>query len=354
MTAKSVYVSYSWTAERETPLVDELGYVCKRHGLELRRDKDRLKHRDLIRTFMDELASSGDIITIFSRSYFESEYCMYELLQISKNGNFHNRIHPIQLNNIALNSPEFQLELVDYWENKTKKLQIEISKRNPSDIIPIIERSAIFASIYQQINQLVSFVSSMLINPLVELRSQGFEPLFRNIDIRNFDENEVIKKLYHEKNIYNLDLEKNKLKDKERESEINQTSISIQDLESKLNHEHKKLQKWLSDNRDVHADKIHEILVEDDGELITRRKSLATELEVDEFKMTFTHFIDDLILFLLDADSSSRSEPFINKTFSRNVYKKALSIFLNRIPSWVSGSSKEKLTEYVEYLIERI
>jgi hypothetical protein len=125
-------------------------------------------------------------------------------------------------------------------------------------------------------------------------------------------------------------------------------------LESKLNHEHKKLQKWLSDNRDVHADKIHEILVEDDGELITRRKSLATELEVDEFKMTFTHFIDDLILFLLDADSSSRSEPFINKTFSRNVYKKALSIFLNRIPSWVSGSSKEKLTEYVEYLIERI
>jgi hypothetical protein len=56
----------------------------------------------------------------------------------------------------------------------------------------------------------------------------------------------------------------------------------------------------------------------------------------------------------LDADSSSRSEPFINKTFSRNVYKKALSIFLNRIPSWVSGSSKEKLTEYVEYLIERI
>jgi len=354
MTTKSVYVSYSWTAERETPLLDELGYVCKRHGLELRRDKDRLKHRDLIRTFMDELASSGDIITIFSDSYFKSEYCMYELLQIWKNGNFQERIHPIQLNSISLNNPDFQLNLADYWENKTQKLQVEISKRHPAGIIPIIERSATFANIYQNITQLVDFVSNMVITPLTDLRSQGFQQLFENIERKSIDASDTLKDLHHKKNSYNLELEKILLENRAGKIKLDQVSQSIQNLESIFTDEHKKLQKWLSENRKNHAQKVYDILVDKYGELITKKNMIATKTDVDEFKMTFSHFIDDLVLCLLDDNIQEIDEPFIDKTFDRDIYKDSLSILSSRIPSWASVNSKNKLVFYINYLIERI
>ena len=76
----SVYVSYSWSAEEQTPILDVLGKSCRDYGLDFRRDSERLQYGDLIKTFMDEIGNAGNIIPVFSRNYFESEYCMYELL----------------------------------------------------------------------------------------------------------------------------------------------------------------------------------------------------------------------------------------------------------------------------------
>jgi hypothetical protein len=181
MSIDSVYVSYSRTAEKQTPVVDSLSESCRAHRLDFRRDKERLKHGNLIRAFMDEIGSSGNIVPIFSRCYFESEYCMYELLQVWKAGNFHQRIHPVSLGDIRLDDVKVQLDLVDYWKKKTEDLQEELNKRDLANTIPLQTRRIVYADIYRHINELMAFVSNMNILPLDTLRQQNFAPLLERI-----------------------------------------------------------------------------------------------------------------------------------------------------------------------------
>ena len=177
----SVYVSYSRSADKETPIVDLLGESCRAYGLDFLRDSERIKYGDLIRSFMDEIGSAGNIIPVFSRKYFESEYCMYELLQVWKNGSFHSRIHPINLGEIRLDDEDFQFSLIDYWEGKTKSLREKLYGRDPGNTRRLQERNTRYAEIYASINDLVDFVSNMNILPLESLQQQNFLALINRI-----------------------------------------------------------------------------------------------------------------------------------------------------------------------------
>ncbi len=177
----SVYVSYSWSAEKQNPVVDALSESCRDYGLDFRRDIERLNYGNLIRAFMDEIGSAGNIIPVFSRNYFESEYCMYELLQVWKNGEFHKRIHPIALGDIRLDDEDFQLALIDYWGGKTKELRDKLNGRDPATTQPLQERNTRYAAIYADCNDLIDFVSNMNLLTLETLRQQNFLPLLNRI-----------------------------------------------------------------------------------------------------------------------------------------------------------------------------
>lgn len=181
MQPTSVYVSYSWTADNETPVVDVLAECCKAHGLDFRRDRERLKHGDLIRVFMDEIAAGDNIVPVFSRHYFESEYCMYELLEVWKKGNFHQRIHPISLGDMRLDDVNLQLELVNYWKARTDELRAKLKKHDAAITIPLQQRNIVYADIYRHINELMTFASNMNILPLDGLLQTDFQPLIKRI-----------------------------------------------------------------------------------------------------------------------------------------------------------------------------
>ena len=184
----SVYVSYSWSADKETPIVDLLGESCRGYGLDFRRDIERIKYGDLIRSFMDEIGSAGNIIPVFSRKYFESEYCMYELLQIKQNGKFHSRIHPINLGDIRLDDEDLQLSLIDYWREKTESLREKLYSRDPASTRRLQERNTRRnAEIYASIDELMDYISDMYILPLESLQQQNFLPLLQRIQPKRED-----------------------------------------------------------------------------------------------------------------------------------------------------------------------
>ena len=92
-----VYVSYSWGVEDKTSIVDVLQPLCEARGIELNRDRNAMGYADLIDRFMEKLIVSEHIITVISRQYLESEYCMTELLGIyTHHGekDFFKRINP--------------------------------------------------------------------------------------------------------------------------------------------------------------------------------------------------------------------------------------------------------------------
>ena len=112
------FVSYSWTVEKDTKIVTELSKLCQERGIELIRDETAMKHGDQIHQFMEKLTGSEHIITIFSKPYFESQWCMFELLTIYQKGNFKERTHPIIADGCDLQSPAYRLSCSDFWAEK--------------------------------------------------------------------------------------------------------------------------------------------------------------------------------------------------------------------------------------------
>lgn len=181
MAKECVDVSYNWGADENTPVVDALGEAIRNHGLDFRRDKEQLKYGDLIQRFMDELGSSGNVVPVFSRAYFESEYCMYELLKVWKTGNFHKRIQPVVVGDIRLDDVDTQVELIELWANRTKALRKKLKKLDPASSVPLQARSVVYADIYKNINDLMSFVADMNVLSLEALRQENFLPLLERI-----------------------------------------------------------------------------------------------------------------------------------------------------------------------------
>lgn len=186
--SRSVYISYSWGAEKRQPLVDELLAALKAKGIEVKRDSNAINYGDSIRAYMDELAAGGAIILVLSEEYFKSPNCMYELREIYLNSRkeFRKRIFPVVLKDSPLHSPEDQILYIDYWENKTKEFDNNldmISKRNVShDLLSKLKDYDDFA---KMIGDLQSLISDMYCPKEEELRKTGFSALIERIFSHN-------------------------------------------------------------------------------------------------------------------------------------------------------------------------
>lgn len=176
-----VYVSYSWSVEKETGIVDKLAELHAMRDIEFIRDNDQLKYGELISQFMDNLSSADHVITVFSRKYFESEYCMYELLKIYHRGDFHTRIHPVLADDLVLSDVNIQIEYIEYWKNLVFTTKKKIKNLEATVAIPLTERLKIYEDIYREINKLMSFAGDMKITPLAELEKKNYSPLLDRI-----------------------------------------------------------------------------------------------------------------------------------------------------------------------------
>ncbi|MDQ5770626.1 toll/interleukin-1 receptor domain-containing protein [Thiothrix subterranea] len=348
MTTKSVYVSYSWTAERETtPLVDELACACAEAEIDFLFDKKCLKHGDLIRSFMDELSSNGNIIPIFSQSYFESDYCMYELLSILKNGSFQHRIHPVRLDDIKrIDDPMFHLSIIGYWKNKVMMLESKLSEHDVGVTIELQRIRVVYAEIYRHSGELLSFISDMVILPLSQLRLQKFKPIIDRIIV---NEKNAAKK--------STDLSVSFLPDaniKFSKIKINHITKELNALKLSYDSEYKDVVSWLSKDKTILIEIIYDQLIEKVGAILNKKGSPATTSEVGLFKLDLAQYIEQLEVCLLDDDTDLLDSPHFKVNIKHEFYEMALSMLFDRVPSSVSEKSKSQLKYYMTYLIKTI
>ena len=179
----NVFVSYSWAMEKDTKIVDELDRLCQQRGIKLIRDNKTLKHGDLIKQFMDKLTKGDHVITVFSKPYFESKWCMYELLRIYQRGDFEQRTHPVIADDCDLQDRAYRLGLVSYWQKQHEKVSHAIKGHQPELVVDEIKDVKIYRDIYQNINGLVNFAAARLTTPLAELQKQNYTQLLDRIKL---------------------------------------------------------------------------------------------------------------------------------------------------------------------------
>ncbi|GAB3659668.1 hypothetical protein GCM10028791_33150 [Echinicola sediminis] len=154
----AVYISYAWN-EKSEAIADALEQKLTDMGAHFMRDKTELNYKGRIRDFMDQIGRGEYVILILSNDYFQSEYCMYELLQIFKNQRFYDRIYPIVLEEVSISKATDRVELVKYWENKSKELDKKIRElENLSNIQGISED----LNLYQEIRNNIANLTRIL------------------------------------------------------------------------------------------------------------------------------------------------------------------------------------------------
>jgi internalin A len=77
----------------------------------------------MISEFMQRLGKGKLIVTVISDKYLKSPYCMFELLEIYRNGLFRERVFPIVLPDAKLYDLADRLQYVLDWKQRKAKIE---------------------------------------------------------------------------------------------------------------------------------------------------------------------------------------------------------------------------------------
>jgi len=138
---KEIFISYAWRGESEE-FINRLDEVFQSQGITIVRDKRDLGYKGLIKEFMERIGRGKCVIIVISDRYLKSPNCMYELVQIAKNGEFYNRIFPIVLADAKIYDPVDRIDYIFHWQEKINEFETKLKRITSSANLPSL-RSAI-------------------------------------------------------------------------------------------------------------------------------------------------------------------------------------------------------------------
>ena len=121
----SVFISYAWGGESEQ-VVNKIDDVIQKKGIKLIRDKRDLGFKGSIKEFMEQIGRGNCVIVVISDKYLRSNNCMFELIEIAENQDFHNRIFPIVLHDANIYDSVTRINYIKHWDNKIAELNSAI------------------------------------------------------------------------------------------------------------------------------------------------------------------------------------------------------------------------------------
>jgi formylglycine-generating enzyme required for sulfatase activity len=193
MQQPEIFISYAWGGESEK-IVDILYNTFVSKGYNIVRDKVNLGYKGSITSFMDKIGQGKYVIVVISDKYIKSENCMYEIVQIAKNGQFHDRIFPIVLSDANFYKPVNRIKYIAHWENQKKELNESMKSLDDMSMIAEIQKElANYNDIHQNISNILFVLKDMnTLTPDIH-QDTHFEALFKHIDDKIVLDNELNK-----------------------------------------------------------------------------------------------------------------------------------------------------------------
>ncbi|MDF5738993.1 COR domain-containing protein, partial [Nostoc sp. S13] len=157
---KEIFISYAWRGESEQ-FVNQLDQSLQAKGIKIIRDKRDLGYKGLIKAFMERIGRGKCAIAIISDKYLKSPNCMFELVQIAKNGKFYDRIFPILLVDAQIYDPLERIKYIECWEDKLKKLNQALKKVDADNLQGFREEIDQYREIRNTIAELTNLLKDM-------------------------------------------------------------------------------------------------------------------------------------------------------------------------------------------------
>ena len=180
---KEIFISYAWGGESEK-FVAHLDRTMQTKGVKIVRDKRDLGYKGQIKAFMERIGRGKCVIAVISEKYLKSPNCMFELVQIAKNGEFYDRIFPIVLVDAQIYDPLSRLKYIKHWEDKKKELNEAIKEVGAEFLQGIREEIDQYTDIRNTIAELTNLLKDMnTLTPDIHSQSE-FEALLKAIEDR--------------------------------------------------------------------------------------------------------------------------------------------------------------------------
>jgi hypothetical protein len=180
---QSVFISYAWGGEREE-IVNQLDGALQKRGIRIIRDKRDLGYKGSIQEFMERIGQGNCVIVVVSDKYLRSPNCMFELVEIAENKQFHDRIFPIVLSDANIYDPIKRIEYIKHWEVKRAELAEAMRTLDPANLQGIREDMDLYDRIRDQVSGLTSILKDMnTLTPEIH-RDSDFGTLYDAIEKR--------------------------------------------------------------------------------------------------------------------------------------------------------------------------
>lgn len=180
---KEIFISYAWGGESEE-VVNKLDMSLQNKGITIIRDKRDLAFKGSIKGFMEQLGQGKAVIVVISEKYLKSENCMFELIQIAKNGKFPDRIFPIVLADAQIYKPTQRIKYVQHWEQQIKELDEAIKTVSSANLQGFREEIDQFTEIRHTMAELTSIIKDMNVLTPEMHRESDFAELFKAIELK--------------------------------------------------------------------------------------------------------------------------------------------------------------------------
>lgn len=176
-----IFISYAWGGESEQ-LVDRIDRAAQQNGVTIIRDKRDAGYKARIKEFTQRIGRGKAIIVVIGKRYLESENCMFELIEIAKNGQFYDRIFPIVLKDANIYQPIERIKYINYWEAKIQELDKAMKTVGSANMQGFREAIDLYTEIRKTIAQLTDIIADM--NTLTSdiHQNSDFEALFQAIE----------------------------------------------------------------------------------------------------------------------------------------------------------------------------
>ena len=180
---RSVFISYAWGDEREE-IVNQIDLFLQKRGLKIVRDKRDLEYKGSIKKFMERIGRGDCVIVVISDKYLRSPNCMFELVEISENKLFQDRIFPVVWIDANIYNPIKRIDYIRYWEEKRAELAKAIKTLDPANLQGIREEIDLYDRIRNKISGLTSILKDMnALTPEIH-RDSNFTQLYNAIEKR--------------------------------------------------------------------------------------------------------------------------------------------------------------------------
>ncbi|NCQ91796.1 MAG: TIR domain-containing protein [Microcystis aeruginosa LG13-03] len=157
---QQVYISYNWQ-EDSNEMANQLVQAFAAKGIEIIRDKTHTSYKDSIKNFMRQIGQGKCVVAVISDRYLKSENCMFELVEIARNGDFYQRIFPIILPDARIHKDFERIDYLKYWEDEKAKLQAKYKQIDLAKTNSIMATLNLYDEIRSNIDNLTNILKDM-------------------------------------------------------------------------------------------------------------------------------------------------------------------------------------------------